>query len=113
MADQVQDLTPQEVSKGMEEGRFLLVDVRVATQFLPPGSERMDFMVMCYGFLKNARGREAAAEWLKGQIPAGQMNPLSMKALYPSYLGIEKSKGSLTGTNGNQILFASAGVAWR
>ena len=28
MADQVQDLTPQEVSKGMEEGRFLLVDVR-------------------------------------------------------------------------------------
>jgi rhodanese-related sulfurtransferase len=28
VADQVQDLTPQEVSKGMEEGRFLLVDVR-------------------------------------------------------------------------------------
>lgn len=28
MADQVQDLTPQEVSKGMEEGRYLLVDVR-------------------------------------------------------------------------------------
>ena len=55
---------------------------RVATQFLPPGPERMDFMVMCYEFLKEARGREAAAEWLKGQIPAGQMNPLSMKALY-------------------------------
>lgn len=28
MAGQVQDLTPQEVSRGMEEGRFLLVDVR-------------------------------------------------------------------------------------
>ena len=28
MADQVQDLTPQEVSKGIEEGRYLLVDVR-------------------------------------------------------------------------------------
>ena len=28
MADQVQDLTPQDVSKGIEEGRYLLVDVR-------------------------------------------------------------------------------------
>ncbi len=28
MADQVQDLTPQEVSQGMEQGRYLLVDVR-------------------------------------------------------------------------------------
>ena len=28
MSDQVQDLTPQEVSKGMDEGRYLLVDVR-------------------------------------------------------------------------------------
>ncbi|MGQ0681363.1 rhodanese-like domain-containing protein [Bradyrhizobium sp.] len=41
MADQVQDLTPQEVSMGMEEGRFLLVDVRepneVATEAYPGG----------------------------------------------------------------------------
>ena len=41
MADQVQDLTPQEVSKGMEEGRFLLVDVRepneVAAEAYPGG----------------------------------------------------------------------------
>lgn len=39
MADQVQDLTPQEVSKGIEEGRYLLVDVRepneVATEAYP------------------------------------------------------------------------------
>jgi rhodanese-related sulfurtransferase len=28
VADQVQDLTPQDVSKGIEEGRYLLVDVR-------------------------------------------------------------------------------------
>ncbi len=28
MADQVHDLTPEEVSKGMAEGRYLLVDVR-------------------------------------------------------------------------------------
>ena len=38
---QVQDLTPQEVSKGMEEGRFLLVDVRepneVAAEAYPGG----------------------------------------------------------------------------
>jgi rhodanese-related sulfurtransferase len=41
VADQVQDLTPQEVSKGMEEGRFLLVDVRepneVAAEAYPGG----------------------------------------------------------------------------
>jgi rhodanese-related sulfurtransferase len=38
---QVQDLTPQEVSKGMEEGRYLLVDVRepneVAAEAYPGG----------------------------------------------------------------------------
>lgn len=28
MADQVHDLTPEDVSKGMAEGRYLLVDVR-------------------------------------------------------------------------------------
>jgi rhodanese-related sulfurtransferase len=28
VADQVHDLTPEEVSKGMAEGRYLLVDVR-------------------------------------------------------------------------------------
>lgn len=28
MANQVQDLTPEEVSKGVAEGRYLLVDVR-------------------------------------------------------------------------------------
>lgn len=28
MANQVQDLTPDEVSKGIDEGRYLLVDVR-------------------------------------------------------------------------------------
>ena len=28
MADQVHDLTPEEVSKGIDEGRYLLVDVR-------------------------------------------------------------------------------------
>ena len=28
MANQVQDLTPEEVSKGIAEGRYLLVDVR-------------------------------------------------------------------------------------
>ena len=28
MANQVQDLTPDEVAKGVEEGRYLLVDVR-------------------------------------------------------------------------------------
>ena len=28
MADQVQDLTPQDVAKGMAEGRYLVVDVR-------------------------------------------------------------------------------------
>ena len=33
MADhRVQDLTPQEVSKGMAEGRYLLVDVREANE---------------------------------------------------------------------------------
>ena len=42
MADhQVQDLTPQEVSKGMEEGSYLLVDVRepneVAAEAYPGG----------------------------------------------------------------------------
>ena len=42
MADhQVQDLTPQEVSKGIEEGRYLLVDVRepneVAAEAYPAG----------------------------------------------------------------------------
>ena len=28
MANQVHDLTPEEVSKGMAEGRYLLIDVR-------------------------------------------------------------------------------------
>ncbi len=41
MADQVQDLTPQDVSRGMDEGRYLLVDVRepneVATEAYPGG----------------------------------------------------------------------------
>ena len=41
MADQVQDLTPQEVSQGMEQGRYLLVDVRepneVAAEAYPAG----------------------------------------------------------------------------
>ena len=41
MADQVHDLTPQDVSKGIEEGRYLLVDVRepneVAAEAYPAG----------------------------------------------------------------------------
>ncbi|MCW5704552.1 MAG: rhodanese-like domain-containing protein [Bradyrhizobium sp.] len=41
MANQVQDLTPQDVSKGLEEGRYLLVDVRerneVAAEAYPAG----------------------------------------------------------------------------
>ena len=41
MANRVQDLTPQEVSKGLEEGRYLLVDVRepneVAAEAYPAG----------------------------------------------------------------------------
>jgi rhodanese-related sulfurtransferase len=39
--NQVQDLTPEEVSKGMDEGRYLLVDVRepneVAAEAYPGG----------------------------------------------------------------------------
>jgi rhodanese-related sulfurtransferase len=41
VADQVQNLTPQEVSQGIEEGRYLLVDVRepneVAAEAYPAG----------------------------------------------------------------------------
>ena len=41
MADQVHDLTPEDVSKGMAEGRYLLVDVRepneVAVEAYPSG----------------------------------------------------------------------------
>ena len=41
MADQVHDLTPEQVSKGMAEGRYLLVDVRepneVAVEAYPDG----------------------------------------------------------------------------
>lgn len=41
MTDQVQDLTPQEVSKGLKEGRYLLVDVRepneIAAEAYPEG----------------------------------------------------------------------------
>ena len=41
MANQVQDLTPDEVSKGISEGRYLLVDVRepneVAAEAYPDG----------------------------------------------------------------------------
>lgn len=41
MTNQVQDLTPQEVSKGIAEGRYLLVDVRepneVAAEGYPNG----------------------------------------------------------------------------
>src|SRR3974390_3454848 len=41
MANQVQDLTPEEVSKGVEDGRSLLVDVRepneVAAEAYPFG----------------------------------------------------------------------------
>jgi rhodanese-related sulfurtransferase len=41
VADQVHDLTPQEVSKGIEDGRYLLVDVRepneVAVEAYPSG----------------------------------------------------------------------------
>jgi len=41
VTDQVQDLTPQEVSKGLKEGRYLLVDVRepneIAAEAYPEG----------------------------------------------------------------------------
>lgn len=41
MTNQVQDLTPQEVAKGVAEGRYLLVDVRepneVAAEAYPDG----------------------------------------------------------------------------
>src|ERR1700758_1040802 len=41
VADQVHDLTPEEVSKGIEQGRYLLVDVRepneVAVEAYPDG----------------------------------------------------------------------------
>jgi rhodanese-related sulfurtransferase len=41
VADQVHDLTPEEVSKGIDEGRYLLVDVRepneVAVEAYPSG----------------------------------------------------------------------------
>ena len=41
MAEQVNDLTPEQVSKGMAEGRYLLVDVRepneVAVEAYPGG----------------------------------------------------------------------------
>ena len=42
MANQVQDLTPDEVAKGVAEGRYLLVDVRepneVAVEAYPDGA---------------------------------------------------------------------------
>lgn len=56
--------------------------LRVSGQFAPSGSEQMDLLILRYEYTKNWKGREAAAEWLKAQIPAGQLNPLSMKALY-------------------------------
>ena len=38
MADhQVHDLTPEDVSKGMQEGRYLLVDVREPNEAYPDG----------------------------------------------------------------------------
>jgi hypothetical protein len=54
----------------------------VSSQFSPVGDERVDLLITQYEYMKNWKGRETAANWLKGQFPAGGLNPLSMKALY-------------------------------
>jgi hypothetical protein len=56
--------------------------LRVADRLSPPGPERMDQLIILYGYMKSWKGREAAAAWLKEKIPPDQRNPLSMKALY-------------------------------
>lgn len=53
----------------------------VSSRF-PPGPEKMDRLIQLYEYRKSWKGREDAADWLKAQIPPGQLNPLSMKALY-------------------------------
>jgi hypothetical protein len=62
-------------------GRYEIA-LRVASQLSPSGHVPMDQLIVQYGYMKSWKGREAAAAWLKAQIPPGELNPLSMKALY-------------------------------
>ncbi len=54
----------------------------VTDRLLAPSPERMDVLIDQYGYMKNWKGREAAAAWLTEKLPAEKRNPLSMKALY-------------------------------
>jgi tetratricopeptide (TPR) repeat protein len=56
--------------------------LRAAEVLSPPGPDRMDQLIVLYGYMKAAKGPEAATAWLKEKIPADKRNPLSMKALY-------------------------------
>ncbi|HKD19083.1 MAG TPA: hypothetical protein VKG23_14615, partial [Thermoanaerobaculia bacterium] len=46
------------------------------------GSDRMDRLIKLYAVRKKAISSEAAAEWLRSQVPDAQRNPLSIGALY-------------------------------
>ncbi len=54
----------------------------VAAQLAAALNGQEDLLVAAYGYLKKARGRDAAAEWLRGRVPPEKRNPLSVKALY-------------------------------
>jgi hypothetical protein len=56
--------------------------LRIAERLSPPSPERMDQLIVLYGYIKTGKGREAAAEWLREKIAPDKRNPLSMKALY-------------------------------
>jgi hypothetical protein len=54
----------------------------VAEQFPVKGSARIDALITRYGYMKAWKGQDAAEAWLRQQVPEGERNPLSMKALY-------------------------------
>jgi tetratricopeptide (TPR) repeat protein len=55
--------------------------IRVAEKTGKP-NEHLEVLIQLYGYMRAAKGRDAAAEWLKQRIPEGKRNPLSMKAFY-------------------------------
>ena len=55
--------------------------VQVASELRVPGTDDAESLVTRYEYRKKWKGPGEAAEWLKKQIPAGQMNRVGMRAL--------------------------------
>lgn len=55
---------------------------QAASQIGDRGQLPMESLIAAYDYLKAAKGREAATQWLENRLPPKERNPISLKAFY-------------------------------